>query len=396
MRISPPAFAEASAGKKFIVFLIVLVNMMGYGILFPILPLYQEKLGAGAFAIAGVMGMFAVAQFFAGPILGILSDRQGRRPWMLFSLIGTFISFLMFAYAEDIWVLFFARLIDGISGGNIPIAQAYMADITPKEKRAEGMGVISGAMSLGFVIGPVVGGVLGQYGIEAPSLFGAFLALVNIILAFFFLKETEKEEVRARALKLLPFKEIVAALKIKEVGILLVVYFFQQLTWALHFPIFSLFLEKSLGIGTMMGGFLLAYRGAISSVVQLFLVGRVLGYFRLRQGFGGHVSILKITIAMMVIGLMITGAAPNIMILLIGLTVMELGGDFIGPVIMGEVSKRTPAYEQGEMMGVTASLSALGRTAGPYFGGASFEILGASSPFYWGAILMGVGLLILR
>lgn len=192
----------------------------------------------------------------------------------------------MFAFAGNIWVLFFARLLDGISGGNIPIANAYMADITPKEKRAEGMGIISGAMSLGFVIGPVVGGVLGQYG---------------------------------------------------------------------------------------MVGLLMAYRGAISSVVQLFLVGRVLGYL-------SYLSVLRITITMMMVGLVITGWAPNIVILLIGLTVMELGGDFIGPIIMG----------------VTASLSALGRTAGPYFGGASFEILGASYPFYWGAILMGAGLMILR
>lgn len=379
MRVSP----------KFIIFFIVFVNMLGYGILFPLLPLYEEKMHVGPFAIAAVMGMYAVAQFFAGPILGILSDRQGRRPWMLFSLVGTLISFIMFAFASNIWVLFFARLLDGISGGNIPIAQAYMADITGKDKRAEGMGLVSGAMSLGFVVGPVIGGILGQYGVAVPSLLCAGFSLLNLVLAFFFLKETEKEEIRARAMKILPFKEIVAALRIKDVGMMLVIFFLLQAAWSLHLPVFSLFLDEKLGIGTMMAGFLMAYRGAISTIVQLFLVGKVLGCL-------GYLSILRIAGTMMVIGLIITGAATSFLVLMVGLTVMEFGGDFIGPIVMGEISKRAKKEEQGEVMGVTASMGSLGRMIGPYWGGASFELMGASSPFYWGAILMGIGLLVLR
>lgn len=362
--------------------------MLGYGILFPLLPLYEQKMNVGPFAISAVMGMYAVAQFFSAPILGILSDRHGRRPWLLFSLIGSFLSFVMFAYANNIWVLFFARLLDGISGGNIPIAQAYMADITPKEKRAEAMGLISGSMSLGFVIGPVIGGVLGQYGLAAPSLVAAFMALANFFLALLFLPETEKEEIRVKAMKLLPFKEIISALKIKDVGVLLVVFFLVQMAWSLHLPIFSLFLEKNLQLGTLWAGILMAYRGVVSSIVQLLLVGRALDML-------GYLKLLRVSIAIMVIGLIITGVAPSIVVLILGLTLMELGGDFIGPVIMGRVSEEADPSEQGEIMGVVASMGSMGRMVGPYVGGASFELLGASSPFYLGAILMGIGMMLL-
>lgn len=378
MRVSP----------KFIIFLIVFVNQLGYGILFPLLSLYEQKMQVGPFAIAGAMGMYAVAQFFAAPILGILSDRHGRRPLLLFSLLGSTIAFIMFAFAGNIWVLFLARLIDGLSGGNIPIAQAYMADITSSEKRTESMGLILGGMSLGFVAGPILGGVLGVGGLALPSLVAAGISFVNFVLAFFFLKETEKEDVRQRAIKLLPFKEIIRAVRIETVGVMLVILFVLQLTWSLHFPIFSIFLEKNFMIGTLGAGLLMAYRGGISALVQLFLVGKMAGR--------NPPAFLKIAIIVMVSGLFLTGVAPTFAILFLGLTIMEFGGDFISPIVMGEISKKTDSSEQGEIMGVAGSMSSLGRMMGPYIGGASFEALGASSPFYLGAILMGAGVLFLR
>lgn len=378
MRVSP----------KFIIFFIVFVNLMGYGILFPLLPLYEAKMHVGPFVIAAVMGAYAIAQFFSAPILGILSDRYGRRPLLLFSLAGTVLSFVLFAFANNIWILFFARLLDGISGGNVSIAQAYMADITTKEERSKGMGQISGAISLGFMVGPVLGGVLGQYGVIVPSLAAAGIALTNFVLAIFFLKETEKEETKKRAMKLLPFKEIVRALRIEKVGICLVLFFLVQTAWSLHLPIFSLFLDKNFGIGTMFSGFLFAYRGVISSFVQLYLVGKVLKYF-------SEVKVLKIAIAVMVFGLLLTGMAPSVPILIIGLTFLELGGDFISPVTNGLISKSADQSEQGEIMGVAASMGSLGRIVGPYLGGASFEMIGSSSPFLIGAILMGLGMIVL-
>lgn len=142
-------------------------------------------------------------------------------------------------------------------------------------------------------------------------------------------------------------------------------------------------------IGTLGAGLLLAYRGVISAFVQLFLVGKVTS--RIDQ-----IVFLKVAVLLMILGLLLTGAAPNVFVLFLGLTIMEFGGDFIGPIAMGKISKETDPSEQGEVMGVAGSMSSLGRIMGPYFGGASFEIMGASTPFYWGAILMGLGIMLLR
>ncbi|MFH0863751.1 MAG: MFS transporter [Candidatus Gottesmanbacteria bacterium] len=378
MRISP----------KFLIFFIVFISQAGYGILFPILNLYEKAFNVGPFLIAAAMGAYPIAQFFAGPILGVLSDRFGRRPLLIFSLVGTVIAFLGFAFAQNIIILFIARLIDGVSGGNISISQAYMADITSKEKRTEGMGVISGAMSLGFVVGPVIGGLFGQFGVQMPSLIAAALAFVNLLLVIFFLPETEKEEIKKQAFKLVIFKEIIRALKFPVVGLALILFFLLQTTWSLHFPIFSLFLNSRFAAGTLMVGILYAYRGVVSSIVQLFLIG--IGIKLL-----GEIKLLKLAAVIMITGLLLTGFSSSYLVLIIGLTLMELGGDFIGPVCFGLVSKFAKPEEQGEMMGIAASVGSLGRVVGPYVGGAAFQELGVSMPFFLGAALMATGLILL-
>lgn len=374
---------------KLLIFSVVFISMAGYGLLFPILTLYERTFNVGPFLIAAAMGAYPVAQFFAGPILGRLSDRYGRRPLLLFSLAGTVVGFLFFAFAQNIWILFLGRLIDGASGGNISIAQAYMADITEKEKRTEGMGLLSGAISLGFVVGPVIGGLLGQFGVQAPSLLAAFLALLNFILVWLFLPETEKEEIKQKAAKIFVFKEIWRALKIETIGAALLLFFLVQTAWSLQLPVFALFLAEKFAMGTVMAGFLLAYRGLLSSLVQIFLVGKGVALL-------GEKKLLRLAILVMIVGLLLTGASPNLIILLFGLTLLELGGDFISPITNGMVSKWAKPEEQGEMMGLVASVGSLGRIVGPFSGGAIFETIGISWPFFGGVLLMFLGLLFLR
>lgn len=373
---------------KFIIFLTVLVNMMGYGILIPILPLYEKAFSVGPFLIAAAMGVFPIAQFFAGPILGAMSDKYGRRPLLIFSVAGTAVAFLLFAFSGNLYLFILGRLIDGLSGGNLSIAFAYMADITSKEKRTEGMGIISGAISLGFVFGPVVGGLLGQYGVIYPSGFAAVLALLNLLLVIRFLPETEKVEIKKKAARVFFLKEIIRALKVEKVNLTLVLIFILQLTWALHFAVFSLFLEQKFGLDVLGGGLFFAYRGIVSALVQIVLVGIVVKYL-------GEMRLLKIAMPVMIIGLILTGVAPSILVLIIGLTLMELGGDFIGPVSNGLISKWAKPEEQGEMMGIASSMSSLGRMVGPYLGGAAFQEIGISTPFYLGAAFMGFGLVMM-
>lgn len=373
---------------KFLIFLVVLISQAGYGILFPILNIYEAKFGVGPFLIAAAMGAYPIAQFFAGPILGILSDRYGRRPLLIFSLAGTVIAFLGFAFAANIWILFLARLVDGISGGNVSIAQAYMADITSKEKRTEGMGIISGALSLGFVFGPVIGGLFGQYGVMLPSIIAAILAFLNLILVIFYLPETEKQAWQKQAFKLFVIREMLRALRYPKIGMALILFFLLQTTWSLHFPIFSLFLNSRFAAGTLTVGLLYAFRGTVSAIVQLLLVGKGINIF-------GEIRLLKLTIVIMMIGLVLTGLSSTWLILIIGLTLMEFGGDFIGPVALGLVSKWAKPQEQGEMMGIAASVGSLGRAIGPYLGGAIYQELGIGMPFYIGAVFMLIGLITL-
>lgn len=370
------------------IFFTVFMSLVGYGILFPVLALYEMKFNVGPFLIAAAMGGYPIAQFFAGPILGMLSDRFGRRPLILFSLLGTAIAFLMFSFAGNIYIFLLARIIDGVSGGNVSIAQAYMADITTKEKRTEGMGIISGAISLGFVVGPVIGGVLGQYGVVYPSLAAAFLAIINLILAFFFLPETEKQEVKEKATKIFFVKDILRALKMEKIGLAMILFFLVQTTWSLHLPIFSLFLQQKFAIGTVIGGFLFAYRGLVSTVVQLFLIEKGVTLF-------GETKLLKLGIIVLIIGLLITSFSSTVVVLVLGLTLMEFGGDFIGPITNGLVSEKAKPEEQGEMMGTMASVGSLGRIFGPYVGGALFQELGITMPFLLGAGLMGLGLMMM-
>jgi DHA1 family tetracycline resistance protein-like MFS transporter len=373
---------------KFLIFFIVFINLLGYGILYPILPLYEKVFNTSPFLITAAVGAYPIAQFFAMPLLGFLSDRYGRRPVLLYSLLGSVVGFLFFAFANNIYILFIGRIIDGFSGGNVSTAQAYMADITPKEKRTEGMGIISGAISLGFVAGPIIGGLLGQYGVRVPSLFAALLALANFILTFLFLKETEKEETRISAHKLVPLKEIVRALREKRIGLALVLVMAISMAFSLHLPIFSFFTEKVFMMGAFGSGILLSYRAVISAVVQLFLVGPVTEKL-------GEIRLLKIVIPVMIAGLMIAGIFPHLALFILGSTLIELGGDFIGPVAMGMVSKWAKPSEQGEMMGIAASMGSLGRIVGPYLGGASFQLWGTGMPFYLGAAFMLAGFLTL-
>src|SRR5438477_1134446 len=174
-----------------VIFITIFIDLVGFGIVIPVLPFYAEgtKFGATPREVGLLFASYSFMQLIFAPVLGRLSDKYGRRPILLISLLGTSLGFLILGFATTLWMLFLGRIIDGISGGNISTAQAYIADITSKEDRAKGMGLIGAAFGLGFIFGPAIGGLLISYGFQWPSLFAAGLSLVNLIWAFFVLKE---------------------------------------------------------------------------------------------------------------------------------------------------------------------------------------------------------------
>src|SRR5262245_353289 len=182
-----------------IIFLTVFIDLVGFGIVLPLLPYYAETYGASSFAVGLLQTSYSVMQFLFTPVWGRLSDRYGRRPMILMSLAGSFIGFLVFGLAGNLYVLFAARMVAGVAGAIIPTANAYIADVTTAENRAKGMGRVGAAFGLGFILGPAVGGVLAPYGYDKPALVASALAGLNFVFAWFRLPESLTPEIRSRA-----------------------------------------------------------------------------------------------------------------------------------------------------------------------------------------------------
>jgi DHA1 family tetracycline resistance protein-like MFS transporter len=247
------------------IFFIVFVDMLGFSLILPLLPYYAESFGASAAVVGFLVASYAAAQLIGSPILGRLSDRYGRRPVLLFSVAGTFTGFLLLAFAEPVGqgianifapaaanvfilaVLFISRILDGLTGGNITVAQAYIADITDESNRAKSLGMIGTAFGLGFIIGPATGGLLSQWGYNLPALAAAGVAFMNLLLIYFLLPESLTDELRATSAlrKKPPFtvNALFEALQRPGVGPLLHIRFFYGLAFVMFQNIFSLFAQ---------------------------------------------------------------------------------------------------------------------------------------------------------
>src|SRR5918998_2491 len=173
-----------------VIFVTVFIDLVGFGIVIPVLPLYVPQFDATPRALGLLLASYSVMQLIFTPVLGGLSDRYGRRPVLLLSLIGTGVGFLIMGFATTLWMLFVGRILDGITGGNISTAQAYVADVTTEENRAKGMGMFGAAFGLGFIFGPAIGGILSRWGVHVPFLFAGALAFANALLLYFVLPET--------------------------------------------------------------------------------------------------------------------------------------------------------------------------------------------------------------
>jgi len=226
-------------------FLIVFIDLLGFSLILPLLPFYAETFSATPFQIGLLVASYAAAQLVGAPLLGRLSDRYSRRPVLLISLIGTFIGFLMLGFANSLWMLFASRLLDGFTGGNISVAQAYITDVTDESNRAKGLGLLGAAFGLGFIIGPAVGGILSVYGFALPAFVAAGFSLISILGVIFFLPESLTEAARAdianRERQKFSIGNLWRAINRPRVGPILNVRFFYGLAFAIFQTIFPLY-----------------------------------------------------------------------------------------------------------------------------------------------------------
>ncbi len=354
-----------------IIFLTIFVNLVGFGIIIPLLPFYAETFGASPLVVGLLFAVFSICQLLAAPALGDWSDKYGRRPVLVFSLFGTVVSFVMLALAHSITMLFLARIVDGLSGGNISTARAYVADITAPKDRARAYGLIGAAFGLGFIFGPALSGVLAKVSYTAPIWAAAAITLVATLMAWFWLPETVH---RAHAGVGNPFRYLPALLGRPAVGRMLVIDFVYWFAFAIFQTTFALFAARRFGFDVPQTGYVFSAFGVLGAIIQG-------GFIRPIVHRLGDKRTFMVGLAFGAAGLFAAAASRSVPVFLASLVPLALGIGFGHPTVASLVSRVAREEEQGRVQGAASAVESLGRTIGPVWGNASLGRFGESVPY---------------
>lgn len=365
----------------FTIFLIVFIDLLGFGIILPLLPYIAEKYSANPFQIGMLTATYSFFQLIASPILGRLSDRYGRKKLLIISQLGSAVGYLILGLSGNLPLLFLSRIIDGITGGNISIAQAYIADVTTKENRAKGMGMIGAAFGLGFIFGPAIGGFLSKFSYSAPAYFATAVSLITVLTTILFLKETvDKKKAITSPKTKLDLKEFKRVLEIYPIGILIITFFVVNLASSIQQGNFALWTQKTFNYGPVQNGWLFAYIGIIAVFVQLKILPLLTKKFNER-------SILLISLFLLFVGLILIPLIPTPNFLYISLFFLPFGIGLSNPTIQALASENVPKEEYGGTLGFLQSAGSLGRIIGPIIGGIVFEFYGKDNAFYFAGFI---------
>jgi DHA1 family tetracycline resistance protein-like MFS transporter len=368
-----------------IIFLTIFVNLVGFGIIIPLLPFYAETFGASPFVIGLLFAVFSISQLVAGPVLGDWSDRYGRRPVLVFSLAGTVLSLVMMALAHSVVMLFAARIIDGLSGGNISTARAYVADVTEPKDRARAYGLIGAAFGLGFIIGPALSGVLASGGnYTAPLWAAAAITLVATAMAWFWLPETVH---KAQAGTGMPFRNMAEMLRRPGLRRVLMIDFVYWLSFSVFQTTFALFAANRFGFGAAQTGYFFAGFGVLGAIVQG-------GFIRPIVHRMGDKPVFLLGLVCGATGLVAATFAHSVAMFAVALIPVAFGIGFGHPTVSSLVSRAARGEEQGRVQGAASAIESLGRTIGPVWGNASLQRFGESMPYLSAAGFLAMTLLI--
>jgi MFS transporter, DHA1 family, tetracycline resistance protein len=362
----------------FIIFLTIFVNLIGFGIIIPLLPFYAQTFGASPLVIGLLFGVFSICQFAAAPLLGELSDRYGRRPLLIFSLAGTVVSFIMLALAQSLSMLFLARIVDGLSGGNISTARAYVADVTEPKDRSRAYGLIGAAFGLGFILGPALSGLLASISYTAPIWAAAALTAAATAVAWLWLPETVH---RARAGTGMPLFTLLEVLRRRALVRILAIDFVYWFANAIFQTTFALFAAIRFGFDAKETGYFFSAFGMLGAVVQ----GGVIRPVARRLGDRGTFVLGLICAAT---GLLLVTSAHSVVAFAVTLVPVALGIGFGHPTVASLVSRAARGDEQGKVQGAASAVESLGRTIGPVWGNASLQHLGEASPYLFAAAFL--------
>ncbi len=377
-----------------VVFLTIFLDLLGFGIIIPVQPFYAETLGASPTIITLLGASFSLMQFLFAPFWGRLSDKVGRRPVMLVSIAVTAVGYALFGFSASLGILFAARMLAGLGGANIGTAQAIIADSTDRASRAKGMGIIGAAFGLGFTVGPAIGGVFSKFGLAAPALVAAGLAVVNWFAAYFLLPETYPVERRGKGASHrapLSLEAVKHAARHTNVGTLFAIAFIFTSAFSLMEQVLGLYIgyvwagtstsptAENLRHAAMLTSYALIVVGVTAIVVQGGLIGRLARRF-------GEGNLLRIGLLLVAVGLAaipITGHVGHYWMVVLACSWIAAGSGLSNPSLVSLLSQSVDADEQGTTLGLSQSLSALGRVFGPSVAGLLFE-RGIGLPFYIG------------
>jgi len=364
-----------------ILFLIVFIDLVGFGMVIPVMPLYAERLGASAAWIGLLSTLYSAMQFVFAPVWGRFSDRVGRRPVLLVSIVATAVAFAIYGFADSFAVLLVSRAFAGAATANIAIAQAYVADVTAPEDRAKGMGLIGAAFGLGFVLGPAIGGILSSYSLRLPGYAAAGLAAMNGVAAFFLLPEPAQRAARAvRRASLAAFRSELTKPGIRR---LLLCYFLTILAFSAMEGTYSLLAKHRMGFGQRGVSYLFTYIGVLIVIVQGGLVGPLTRKF-------GEKRLLVVGLALQAIALASLGVVTGLPGFLAATAPLAIGSGLSSPAITALISRHSAKDDQGGTLGLGQSAAAMGRILGPEAGTFTFSSLSPAFPYAAGALVMAV------
>ena len=388
--------------RLFSIIFVVFIDLLGFSLILPLLPYYAEKYGATEFVTGLLVASYALMQLIGAPLLGRLSDRYGRRPVLLASVFGTFVGFLLLGFADPIGsalakafdpqaanlfvlgILFLSRMVDGLTGGNLSVAQAYISDVTDAQSRSKGLGMIGAAFGLGFIIGPASGGLLSQWGYAVPAFVASALSFSNLMLIFFWLPESLTAEKRAQMTEKRPaitLGALLAALRRPFTGSLLTTRFFFGLAFAIFQTIFSLYALNKFNLQVRDTGLILTYVGVLSVFVQGFLIGRLTQRFQ-------EDKLILFSGVLMTVSLVGWALTPSVLWLLVVLTPTAIAGGILNTLLSSTLTKAVQPQEIGGILGFSASIESSTRILAPILGGYLLQSLGTWSPGAFGAVVM--------
>ena len=371
-----------SPESRAILFITVFIHLIGFGIIIPLLPYYAQTYGATGITVGLLTTSFSFCQFLFAPVWGRLSDRIGRRPVLVTSLLVTGLSYLIYAAAHSLAVLFISRMLAGVAGAVLSTAQAYVADTTTPENRTKGMGLIGAAFGMGFIFGPAIGGILSRWGFAAPAYASAALALAAAAFAFFRLRESLPPAIRAEmAASRRVRASLRGALGRPVVGMVLGLFFVATLCFSGMEAILALFAQRFYRWGPHEIGYLFAYVGVLAASMQMGVVGALVRRF-------GERALIRSGLALMGAAFVSAGLVPPLALFLLVMGAIAVASGMLTPSLSGLISIATPPEEQGGILGIYQSLGSLARATGPFLGGLVFDVVSPGAPLWMAGLIL--------